>query len=350
MFRNPENLVGLDIGSHAVKMVQLSTKDSAARLVSFGMAPIPKGAFAEGRINKPDLVANCVQQLAGHLKIKEKGVAASMSGYEVMIKKIDLPMMTEEELDNRLQDELGQYIPYNIEEVDVDYQVLGIAKDRPNFMEVLLVAAKKDSIREHVNLIRQAGFEPIVIDVDYFALTNAFETTYGIGEESVALIDIGANKAIMSIMERGVPVFTRGISIGGAQITEKIGEHFRVPHDEAEKIKLGEVSSEAQIKEVEEIFVSSVRTWVNECKRAIDFFYSNYTDTQIGKIYLSGGSSRMAGLDKVLQENVEIPVEIFNPLSKLEHDAKAFDPAYVDFVGPQMAISLGLSLRKTKEK
>lgn len=350
MFRNPENLVGLDIGSHAVKMVQLSTKDSAARLVSFGMAPIPKGAFAEGRIHKPDLVANCVQQLAGHLKIKEKGVAASMSGYEVMIKKIDLPMMTEEELDNRLQDELGQYIPYNIEEVDVDYQVLGIAKDRPNFMEVLLVAAKKDSIREHVNLIRQAGFEPIVIDVDYFALTNAFETTYGIGEESVALIDIGANKAIMSIMERGVPVFTRGISIGGAQITEKIGEHFRVPHDEAEKIKLGEVSSEAQIKEVEEIFVSSVRTWVNECKRAIDFFYSNYTDTQIGKIYLSGGSSRMAGLDKVLQENVEIPVEIFNPLSKLEHDAKAFDPAYVDFVGPQMAISLGLSLRKTKEK
>ncbi len=350
MFRKPENLIGLDIGSHAVKLVQLSTKDSATRLVSFGMAPIPKGAFSEGRISKPEVVANCVQQLAGHLKIKEKGVAASMSGYEVMIKKIDLPMMTEEELDGRMQDELGQYIPYNIEEVDVDYQVMGIAKDRPNFMEVLLVAAKKDSIREHVNLIRMAGFEPMIIDVDYFALTNAFETTYGLGEGSVALIDIGANKAIMSIMERGTPVFTRGISIGGAQITEKISEHFRISHEEAEKIKLGEVSSEAQIKEVEDIFVSSVRTWVNECKRAIDFFYSNYTDSQIGKIYLSGGSSRMAGLDKVLQENVEIPVEIFNPLSKLEHDAKAFDPAYVDFVGPQMAISLGLSLRKTKEK
>lgn len=350
MFKKPENLIGLDIGSHAVKLVQISAKNSTVKLLNFGVAPLPKDAFSEGRIKRPDLVASSIQQLAGHLKIKEKGVAASVSGFEVMIKKIDLPMMTEEELDNRMQDELGQYIPYNIDDVGVDYQVLGVAKDRPNFMEVMLVAAKKESISDYVSLIRMSGFEPMIVDVDYFALSNAFESTYGFGEESIALIDIGASKAIMSIIDRGVPVFTRGISIGGAQITEKIGEHFRVSLEEAERMKLGEVISETQIKEVEEIFVSSVRTWVNECKRAIDFFYSNYSDTQIGKVYLSGGSSRMAGLDKVLEEHVEIPVEIFNPLSKIEHDPKLFDPAYVDFVGPQVAISLGLSLRKTKEK
>lgn len=350
MFKKPENLIGLDIGSHAVKMVQISTKNTTPRLVGIGMAALPKDAFAEGRMSKPELVAKAIQGLATNLKIRDKGVASSISGYEVMIKKIDLPMMTEEELDNRMHEELGQYIPYNIDEVDVDYQVLGIAKDRPNFMEVLLVAAKKESISDYVSLIRMSGFEPMVVDVDFFALSNAFETTYGFGEETLALIDVGANKAIMSIVDHGVPVFTRGISIGGAQITEKIGEHFRVSPEEAERIKLGEISSETQIKEVEDIFVSSVRSWVNECRRAIDFFYSNYTESQIGKIYLSGGSSRMAGLDKVLQENVEIPVEIFSPLSKLEHDPKAFDPAYLDYVGPQMAISLGLALRKTKEK
>lgn len=350
MFKKPENLVGLDIGSHAVKLVQINSTNATVKLVNFGVSPIPKGAFSEGRISKPDLVAAAIQQLAGHLKIREKGVAASVPGFEVMIKKIDLPMMTEEELDARMQDELGQYIPYNIDEVGVDYQVLGVSKDRPNFMEVMLVAAKKESISDYVNLIRMSGFEPMVIDVDYFALSNAFETTYGFGDETLALIDIGASKAIMSIIDRGVTAFTRNISIGGGQITDKIMEHFRVSPEEAERIKLGEVVSETQIKEVEEIFVSSVRTWVNECKRAIDFFYTNYSDAQIRKIYVSGGSSRMAGLDKVLEEHVEIPVEIFNPLSKIERDPKLFDPAYVDFVGPQVAISLGLSLRKTKEK
>jgi type IV pilus assembly protein PilM len=277
-------------------------------------------------------------------------VAAAISGYEVMIKKIELPMMTEEELHNRMRVELGQYIPYNVDEVDVDYQIMDVARDRPSNMDVLLVASKKESISDHVNLIRLSGFEPTVVDVDFFALSNAFEATHGLSDDSVALVDIGANKAIMNIVSRGVPLFTRGISIGGNQISDRIRDRFKVSEEDAERVKMNDIPASISSKEVGDIFVSVVRNWVSEFKRAVDFYYSNFPDKQIKQVYLSGGSCRIPGLDKVFQETINAKVDIFNPLARLEYDSRAFDSAYIDYVGPQMAISLGLALRKTKEK
>ncbi|MFZ2447726.1 MAG: type IV pilus assembly protein PilM [Syntrophobacteraceae bacterium] len=350
LFSKVENLIGLDIGSHSVKMMQVRAGDAKPRLINLGLAPTPKEAFAEGRIVKPDLVASTVRQLATHLKIKKKAAAISISGYEVMIKKIELPTMTEEELETRMHAELGQYIPYNIDEVDIDYQVLDISKERANFMEVLLVAAKKESVGDYNNILKLSGLDPYVVDVDFFALGNAFEATYGFEDESVALLDIGANKSVMNIAYKGTPIFTRGISIGGNQISEALKDHFRITFDEAENLKLGEAADTYPARDIEEIFVSTVRGWLNECGRAVDFYYNNFPDKRIKALYLSGGSSRIPGLDKVFQEHLDIPVEIFNPIARTQYDAKHFDPAYIDYVGPQMAISLGLALRKTKEK
>jgi type IV pilus assembly protein PilM len=154
----------------------------------------------------------------------------------------------------------------------------------------------------------------------------------------------------MNIAQKGVPIFTRSISIGGNQITEKLKEFFNIPFEEAEMVKLGEVPGKYPARELEEIFVSTVSDWVTECRRAVDFYYHNFPDQSVDSLYLSGGSCRIPGLDKVLRENMEIPVEIFNPLSRIQYDTKQFDQAYVDYIGPQMAISLGLALRKTKEK
>jgi type IV pilus assembly protein PilM len=345
------NLVGLDIGTHSVKMVQIKAGSAKPKLVNMGMAPVPRDAFAEGRIAKPELVANIVRQLSTHLKIRQKAVAISVSGYDVMIKKIELPTMTEEELEIKMYSELGQYIPYNIDEVDIDYQVMDISKDRPNFMEVLLVAAKKESITDFNSVLKLAGFDAYVVDVDFFALGNSFEVTYGFEEDSsIALLDMGANKSVMNISHKGVPIFTRGISIGGNQITESIRDYFRITFEEAEAVKLGESSETYQAQALEDIFVSTAGSWVNECRRAMDFFYHNYPDNSVKALYLSGGSCRLPGLEKVLQEHLDIPVEIFNPISKLQYDSKQFDPAYIEYIGPQMAISLGLALRKTKEK
>ncbi|MCE5336898.1 MAG: pilus assembly protein PilM [Desulfobacteraceae bacterium] len=350
LFSKTEHLIGLDIGTHSIKLTQVQSGDIKPKLVSMGIASLPRDAFAEGRIAQPDLVANLIRQLTTHLKIKQKSAAVSVSGYDVMIKKIELPTMTEEELETRMHSELGQYIPYNIDEVDIDYQVLDIAKDRPNFMEVLLVAAKKESIGDFNNLLKIAGLDPYVVDVDFFALGNAFEITYGFEEERIALIDIGASKSVMNISHKGIPIFTRSISIGGNQVTDNLKNFFNISFEEAEKVKLGETSENYAAQDMEEVFVSTVSGWVNECRRAVDFYYNNYPDSRIEKLYLSGGSCRLPGLDRVFQEQIEIPVEIFNPIAHLTYETKQFDPAYIEYIGPQMAISLGLALRKSKEK
>lgn len=349
LFSRSENLIGLDVGTHSLKLIQANTANTS-RLISMGIAPVPRGAFTEGRLTRPELVAESIRTLAHHLKIKSRGAAVCISGYDVMIKKIELPTMTEDELAARMHSELGQYIPYNIDEVDVDYQIIDVSRDRPNFMDVLLVAAKKESVTDFNSLLKLAGFDPFVVDVDFFALSNSFEATYGFGDERIALLDIGAGKSVMNIAHKGLPVFTRSISIGGNQLTDTIKDTFNISFEEAESVKLGETTDKYPSRDLEEIFVSTITGWVTECRRAIDFYYHNYPDEKFSTLYLSGGSSRIPGLDRVLQEHLEIPVEIFNPISRMQYDARQFDPAYVDYAGPQMAVSLGLALRKSKEK
>jgi type IV pilus assembly protein PilM len=350
VFKKKNNLIGLDIGSHSVKIVQVRSHDTGLALLNFGLAALRTDMFSEGRATKPEAVASAVQGLLHHLAVKEKAVAASVSGHEVISKKVEVPVMTEEELENRMQFELGHYIPYSINEVDVDYQILDTARDRSSYMEVLLVAAKKETVNEHVGLIKLCDLQTMVIDVDYFALSNAFEATYGFGEKNIVLIDIGASKAIMNIVCRGYPLFTRAISIGGRQITEKIEDHFGVSADDAEHIKLGGVPSKGSSGELEEIFVAIVGNWVSECRKAINLFHTNFPDNKINEIYLSGGSCRIPGLDKVFEENLGAAVALFNPLARLEYDPQRFDQGYIDDIGPQMAISLGLALRRTREK
>jgi type IV pilus assembly protein PilM len=350
VFKKKGNLIGLDMGSHSVKIVQLRSHDTGLALLNFGLAPLGADMFAEGRATRPEVVASTVQGLLRHVTIKEKAVAAAVSGHEVISKKVEVPVMTEEELENRMQFELGHYIPYSINEVDVDYQILDTARDRSNYMEVLLVAAKKETVNERVGLIKLCDLQTVVIDVDYFALSNAFEATCGFGEKNIVLIDIGASKAIMNIVCRGFPLFTRAISIGGRQITEKIEDHFGVSLEDAEHIKLGELPSTLSPGELEKIFVAVVGNWVSECRKAINLFRTNFPDNKIDEIYLSGGSCRIPGLDKVFEENLGATVAIFNPLARLEYDPQRFDQGYIDDIGPQMAISLGLALRKAGEK
>lgn len=346
MFAKKDNLLGLDVGSHSVKMLQLKLKDGSFHLAGLGLAPLPREAFSEGRVNQPELVANRIKTLFKNLKLKGKLVAAGVSGYDVMIKKIEVPAMSEKELDNRMQSELGQYIPYRIEEVDVDYQIMDLVKDSPNSMEVLLVAAKKESVSEHVNMVRQSNMSTQVMDVDFFALNNAFETTYGVSDGTVALLDIGSHKAIMNIMIQNFTPYTRALSIGGSQITDAIKDRFKLTFDEAERMKLGYIPNKYSKEELQEIVSSVIRNWISEFKRVIDFYLTNYPHRDIEKIYLSGGSCRIPGLKKVFHEHMDIDVDIFNPLNKINYDSKAFDPAYLDYIGPQMAISLGLALRK----
>ncbi len=351
MFRKRKDLVGVDVGSYAVKMVQIREGKAGHRLENLGMALVPHEAVLEGRIERPEIVADILRKLAKNLKIKPGPIAASVSGYEVMIRKIEMPTMTEEELSARLRQEIAQYVPYQLDEVNVDYEILDVSKGRAKFMDVLLVAAKKEAVASYVSMLRTAGFEPVVIDVDYFALSNAFEATYGVfAEENIALVDIGASKTTMTIVQTGRPVFTRDMTFGGHSITHRIATELEIPLENAERIKLGLGADSVDRARLEKAFVETLTEWTTDIKRALDFFFTHFPEAKLHKLFLSGGSARIPGLEKFLEAELGIPTQVCNPLQHLEVDAGRFDQAYLEQIGPQMTIGLGLALRRAGDK
>ena len=351
MFGKRDALLGLDIGSHAVKLVHLASSKGTYRLKHLGICRLPPNVIVEGAIKDAAAVQDAIKSLAANLKTKVKGVATSISGYSVIIKKIELPQMTPEELTENIQVEAEQYIPFNVEDVNIDFQILGSSPEKGDRMEVMLVAAKKEVIEDYSGILRKSGLAPEVIDVDFFALENAFEVNYTAGESGgVALVDIGANKMNINVLKNGVSMFNRDASVGGHQITQDIQDRFGLDYEEAEKIKLGTPSPKVPVQDLEAIFVAAATTWSTEVKRAIDFFYATYPDEMINQILLSGGSSRLPGLDALLHKDTNIPTALFNPLARIDLDEKIFDREYVDYIAPQMAVAVGLSLRRVGDK
>jgi type IV pilus assembly protein PilM len=351
MFGKKTTLIGLDIGSQAVKIVQLAQAKGTYRLVHLGMSLLPPNVIVEGAIKDPDAVQEAIKKIIMHLKLKVKNVATSISGYSVIIKKIDLPQMSEAELTDNIQVEAEQYIPFNVEDVNIDFQILGSSAEKLDRMEVMLVAAKKEVIDDYTGLLKKSGLSPQVIDVDFFALENAFEANYSATESGgVAIVDIGASKMNINVLKNGVSMFNRDASIGGNQITQDIQQRFGLEYEEAEKIKLGLASDKVPGQDLEAVFVSAASSWSTEVKRAIDFFYATYPDETINQILLSGGSCRLPGLDVLFNKDTNVPVAYFNPLANIEADSKKFDQEYLDYIAPQMAVAVGLALRQVGDK
>lgn len=351
MFWKKTSLIGLDIGSHAVKIVHLMESKGSYRLKDVGVSHLPPGCIVEGAIKDQDAVQLAIKKLVSNLKIKVKGVATSIAGWSVIIKKVDLPQMDEDELAANIEVEAEQYIPFNVEDVNIDFQILGSSSETMDRMEVMLVAAKKEVIDDYANLIKKAGLSPHVVDVDFFALENAFEANYDATESGgVAMVDIGASKMNINVLKNGVSMFNRDASIGGYQITEDIRQRFGLEFEDAEKVKLGLASDRVPLQDLEAIFVSAATNWSTEVKRAIDFFYATYPEETIGQILLSGGSSRLPGLDALFNKDTNIPVAYFNPLANIETDTKIFDQQYLDYIAPQIAVAVGLALRRVGDK
>jgi type IV pilus assembly protein PilM len=351
MFGKKDALLGLDIGSHAVKLVHLGSSKGTYRLKHLGICRLPPNVIVEGAIKDSTAVQDAIKSLTANLKTKVTGVATSISGYSVIIKKIELPQMTPEKLAENIHVEAEQYIPFNVEDVNIDFQILGGSSEKENRMEVMLVAAKKEVIEDYSGILKKAGLVPEVIDVDFFALENAFEVNYAAAESGgVALVDLGANKMNINVLKNGVSMFNRDASVGGHQITQDIQDRFGLDYEEAEKIKLGIPSPKVPVQDLEAIFVAAATTWATEVKRAIDFFYATYPDEMINQILLSGGSSRLPGLDALLHKDTNIPTALFNPLARIDLDDKIFDREYLDYIAPQMAVAVGLALRRVGDK
>ena len=354
-------LIGLDIGSHSIKLVEIDHGAKGRVLKNFGIIGLPPEAIVEGFIKETEIVSSAIRNLFKNLRVKNKSVATSISGFSVIVKKIALSQKDEAELEATIQDEAEQYIPFDIQEVNLDFDILTSGEKSEEVadeeteedseqMEVMLVAAKKDIIDDYVGLLSVAGLNPGVLDVDAFALQNAFEIGSDEPEGCYALVNVGAEELGINAIKNEVSLFTRDSSYGGAQITEAIMSEFNVSFEEAEKMKLGGVEIDKEKEGLEGIFTSVVSEWVQEIKRALDFVSSTYPDETIEKIVVSGGACRIPGFQKYLNLETDIPVTQFNPFANLAIDEKRFDPNYLNYMAPQAAVAVGLALRSIGDK
>ena len=355
-------LVGLDIGSHSVKLVEIGDSKKGKVLQNFGVIGLPQNAVVEGSIKEMEIVASAVKNLYRNLKLKNKNIATSISGYSVIVKKISIDRRGDSELESSIHDEAEQYIPFDISDVNLDFEILETPaeeegeegeEEKPEssgLMDVMLVAAKKDMVEDYVSLLQLAGLNPVILDVDAFALQNAFELATADTKGCFALVNVGAEELGINAIKDGVSIFTRDSSYGGAQITEAIMNKLHVSFEEAENIKLGGTATNEQRAALEEIFTNVISGWGQEIKRALDFLASTYPDENIEKLYVSGGSIRIPGFLKYLELETELPVEELNPFANLQINEKVFDPKYLSYMGPQAAVAVGLALRSIGDK
>ncbi len=339
-------VVGLDIGSHAVKVCQLKRGSGGYVVLSLGSAILPEGAMEDGTITDGESVALVVKELLAGLKIKNRKVGFSISGYSVIVKKVSLESMEESKLEEHILSEAEQYIPFDIDDVYIDFQDLKTNLREGDRTDVMLVAAKKEIVNDYLELLRSLGLQPVIVDVDGFALENSYEYNYDKGE-NVALVDIGASKMNINILVNGISVVARDVNVGSRQLTEQIQNSLDLEFEEAEAIKLGATPVGDGQEEVEDIFLSTCTQWVLEVKKAIDLYQVSHTGQPLSRLILSGGGAKVAGLVEFLARETELPVELFNPFLKMTANKKKIDPNYLNSIGPEMAIASGIALRSS---
>jgi type IV pilus assembly protein PilM len=312
---------------------------------------VPPDSIVDGAIIDGTAVVDAIRRLFESRKIKTKEVAASLSGNAVIVKKISVPAMTEAELAESIYWEAEQYIPFDIQDVNLDYQILdrGDASGKGS-MDVLLVAAKKEKIADYTGVIGQAGRVAVVIDVDAFALQNAYEANYGTEPEAVVvLLNIGASATNINILHGDQSVFTRDLSTGGNAYTEALQKELNLPFEQADQLKRGQAVDGVTFEEARPVLRAVTENVMLEVQKTFDFFKASAASEHITRIVVSGGASRAEGFTEMVTERFQAPVELFDPFKRVTFDARKFNIDPVE-IAPTAAVAVGLALRRVGDR
>jgi len=351
IFGKKKDVVGVDIGSSSIKLVEFREGKSGFRLQNLAISPLPPEAIVDGALMDSVTIINAIRDLIATSKTKTKEVVISVSGHSVIVKKITLPLMTEAELEESIQWEAERYIPFDVNDVNIDFQISGTSAENPEVMDVVLVAAKKDIINDYVSVIMESGLNPVIIDIDSFALENMLAINYEIEkDETVAIANVGASVTNINILRNNITGFTRDIFKGGNQITEEIQRQLHIDYEEAEKIKVGSKVDLSSQPIIQNVLRAASESLAIEIGSSLDFFQSTTTYEKIAKLYLSGGGSKIKDFDIALQQHIGIPVEVVNPFKKIEYSGKNFDLEYLREIGPLMAVGVGLASRRVGDR
>ncbi len=352
LFGRSKDLVGLDIGDSAIKVIELKElgRGRGWEVQSLASEPLPQEAIVEGTIMDAGLVVDTLRRMWRNNKIKNTRVATALNGNSVIIRRINLPMMSEQELSEQIRWEAEQYIPFDIKEVSLGYHILhGSSLAGEGNMDVILVAARKEKIEDYTSVIQQAGLEPAVVDVGTFAALNCFEANY---EDqippSAALIDIGSSVTSIAILQEGVSVFWRDISNGGNEYTDTLQKELGLSRDQAEAAKRGEAVEGVPGDQVANILREVNENLCQEIQRTVDFVkaFAGNSNT-LDAIYLTGGGSRLEGLVEVLSSQFGTQVELLDPFRKVTLPDRVADEAGA---ASDAAVAMGLALRKVGDR
>ena len=344
--KKSRSVVGLDIGSSALKAVELKQTRSGYELVHIAHQNLQSDTIVDGHIIDLNHVSDSISRVWSDQNIKTSHVATSLSGHAVIVKKILLPTMPEEELDEQIHWEAEQYIPFDINDVNLYHEIVGHDSTGQN-MDVLLVACKRDKIAQFTQVISQAGKQPVIVDVDAFAIQNAYEANYHPApNQTVALLDIGASVLTINIVRGTTSIFTRDISAGGNQYTDLLQKELNLTFEQAEALKRGAEVDQQSADQANSAIQSVSEMLALEIQRTLDFFRATSGDApSIDRMLIAGGSSKVAQLAEYLSAKFQMPVELFDSFRSIKVDGKKFDDEYLRELSPNMAVAVGLAVR-----
>jgi type IV pilus assembly protein PilM len=345
MFFGGKGTIGLDIGSGYLKLVQLKDTKGGYELELFDMLPLPPELIVDGSIIDSLRLVDSLKELARKARIKTKDVTISIAGHSsVIVKRVSLPDMSEDELYESIKFEAEQYIPFDIDDVNLDFQILG-PKEEPGQMDVILVAIKKDIINEYLSVVKEAGFNCQIVDVNSFALENIYEINYEIEpEKNVALVNIGASTMNMNILKGGISVFTRDSAVGSNLHTEVLQREFNLTYEMAERLKRGEPVENVSPQDAFSVMELASEEIIGEVNRSLEYFHED-----IHEIVLSGGSALINDFPNLLAEKIRVETKLMQPFKNIKI-AKHFDLSFIEEMAPMAAVAAGLALRRPGDR
>ncbi len=345
-----KNLVGVDIGASSIKVVQLKEARKRYSVVRYAYAPLPPQTIVDGHVMSTGVVTETLSRMFTDAKISQRDVAIGVYGQSVIVRKITVPMMTPDELEEQINWEAEQHIPFDIKVMSIDYEVL---RKRPEAgqMDLLLVAAKKDEINDYAAIVREAKLKPIVVDINAFTVQNIFEHTAGLPQDqTVALLNVGAAVSSLNIVSRGVSAFTREIANAGNAVTEEIQKQLSVSFEQAEAYKLTASNPAGVPQQVHQAINGACDTLAAEIQRSLDFYLATSGEAEITRIYMCGGSAYLGPLAQSVERRARVPVTLFDPTMNLTVDAKTANEQDLRSRASQFVVAIGLALRTDKER
>lgn len=350
LFGKRNQLVGLDIGTSSIKIAEIVDSPKGYIAKKILIEKLPYDLFEDGEPKDPGHLSTILKDIFQKKRLSNKNVAMSIGGYSAIVKPITIPIKEDSDIQSLILEEAEHYIPFDISEVNIDYQVMGEHEENPNMLSVLLVAAKRDVINKYVGIANNAGLSPVVMDIDAFAVQNIFELNEPEVESGV-LINVGANKISLNIVNNRKSVFMREVAMGSYKINKEImAFNPELKFIDAEQIKFGEKNEGIDEISLNQLMHSVVNEWCREISRAIDFFYSNNSAGSLGKVYVCGGGAHIEKFREELGNYVNTEINMLDPFQVIHTDKLGYSEEDLQKMGPELCVALGLGLRKMDDK